>query len=487
MAPISSLPLDLMPLILDHLSKKDYLALFRTCKSLSKATTPYLYRDITFKAGPSRQCGRRLAYLLRTLIERPELALHVRSFRLYGSHPFWSRYNPWRQDRIIPNSTKVNLWGLEGCNVLSHAQLILLSNQFYRLVDNKELHKPSSLFLGRSKDALAALLLTRFTELTTLDLADGFLTYSWFIPHLLKRAPSLLPNLSHVILGSRHPPSPDAVSFMDLDLIRPIFYIPTIQTFECRMSEPWLFSWSPSGVRAPPNAVTLTTLHLFRSDIKMQTFAQLLSVTPNLKSLNYDFEYLSRSAKPCLIDTQALSSALSLVRTSLTHLSISLSYAPDSQAFTRFVEQGRQSPILNGALLVLKSMTKLQRIELPMIMVLGWMPGPTIGLENLLPRRIKTLVLRDDVVSYSPWVARREDREVKLGIVERWVGGKGVFAPGLEKLVVVAEESERRGKRGSKLAALFGCSVQDFAGVVRGEGVEYEVVGLRTILAGYGV
>jgi hypothetical protein len=89
-------------------------------------------------------------------------------------------------------------------------------------------------FQGRSKDTLATLLLTRFTDLKTLELGDGFLMYSLFLPHILKRAANLLPKLDVVIFGDQKLGymDPGPFSYMDLDLYRPIFYHPSITAFE---------------------------------------------------------------------------------------------------------------------------------------------------------------------------------------------------------------------------------------------------------------
>ncbi|KAF2463660.1 uncharacterized protein BDR25DRAFT_107674 [Lindgomyces ingoldianus] len=430
MARFSDIPLDLLPLILDYLSKKEFNSLLRVCKPLHQEIIPHLYHEITFKAENSRWCARRLAFLLRTLLERPYLASYVTTFRLLGTHPCWTKYNPWQEET---NTSTVNLWGLEGCTALSKAQMIFASNRFYQFVD-EEMHKSLPQLRGRSKDALAILVLTRFTELTTLELGDGFLMYSLFIPQILKRAGHLLPKLSHVILGDRKLDTENSVSYMDLNLIRPIFYLPNVKTFEWTMSEPWQFRWNQP---AAPRNESLTKLHLFRSNISRTTLAQLLAATPNLRSLHYDYELLFNIHVPWrpiaspVLQLDNLNSVLNGVLNTLEEVEISLGLAPGSASQKEIFEQGLSFPVIQGTMTVLKDMANLRRVEVPMIMILGWFPNFAARLEEVLPSGIQELTLRDDFVKYCPWAVGLNCNK-KIRIIGEYIKDRNVHAPKLK-------------------------------------------------------
>jgi hypothetical protein len=405
MAGFSDLPLDdLLPLILEYLSRGDYNALVRVSRSINKETIPYQYRDIKFVATKSRDCARRLAFLLRSLLERPQLASHVKSFKLRGPLPCWTKYNPWPDDGTKRTSA-VNLWGLEGCTTLSKAQIIFASNQFYRLVDTS-MHKSQEQFRSRNKDALATLVLTRFTEVRTLDLGSGFMMHSLFLPQIMKRVDQLFPKLNRVVLGDKGLDPDNSVSYMDLDLIRPVFYSPTVETFECAMTQPWKLQW---GRPHPPRSDSLTMLHLFRTNINRGTLNELLCSTPSLVRFHYDQEILfnmnTPGAPPLLpyLNLDGLNIALANLKNTLEECKLTLSMAPGSFSPPEIVSQGFQFPAIQGTLTVLKEMKSLTKVEVPLVMFLGWAPEFAAELKEVIPRQIRSITLRDDFVPYCPW------------------------------------------------------------------------------------
>lgn len=403
MAGFSDLPLDLLPYILDYLSKSEYNSLVRVCRSLHKAVIPYLFRHITFKANRSRACARQLAQLLRTLLDQPQLASRVESFSLFGPHTCWSKYNPW------PESTEpftANLWGLEGCTTLSKAQMIFASNQFYQLVDH-EMHKSLAQFRGRSKDALATLVLTRFTNLTSLELGDGFLMYSLFLPQIMQRAPRLFPQLTHIVLGDRVPDPMNTIAYMDLDLIRPVFYIPTIQTFEWRMTQPWQFDWKQAS--APWNE-SITTLHLFRANISRALLAEFLSAVPNLKRFCYQHEVPFQDSIPNRVplamftNLPGLNHALSRVQDTLEEVELRMKVDPRPLTMQQVQDRAVDFPPIQGTLSILKHMRNLRNIDIPMVTILGWFPAFATRLHEVVPASVEDLTLSDDLLSLCPWV-----------------------------------------------------------------------------------
>jgi hypothetical protein len=431
MAHFSDLPLDLLPFILDHLSKKDFCSLIEVCKSLHKEVIPYLYHDISFTARNSRGCARKLALLLRTLLEQPQLAAHIWTFRLFGTQQYWNKENEWPKSR---KPQTVNLWGLESVTTLSKAQMILVTNQFFQLVD-EEMHSSLAQFRGRSKDALAILVLTRCTKLTTLEIGDGFLVHSLFLPQIIKRANTLFPKMCHIVLGDKTIVSDEGVTYMDLDLIRPVFYLDTVKTFEWKMGQPWKFEWKRPQ---PPRSESLTTLHLFRTHINRDTLSQLLKGTPKLKSFNYEHEVplnnlnATSTSVHQYLNLTGLNEALSHVMDTLEECRLSLALAPGSLSPVEILETPGEFPPVQGTLTVLKSMKNLKKVELPMVMFLGWYMGFAARLEEVLPSGITHLALRDDFVGFCNWAVGFNCNK-KVGLIGEYIEARSVHVPQLEE------------------------------------------------------
>ncbi|PVI08663.1 hypothetical protein DM02DRAFT_608034 [Periconia macrospinosa] len=405
MARLTDVPDDVLSLVLDYLTNYDYNALVRVSRKFNHDIVPRLYRQLKFTATKSRGCARSLAFLLRTLLERPQLATHVRGFKLRGPLPCWNKYNPWPPEDTSKRISSPRLWGLEDCATLSRAQKIFASNQFYSLVD-ESMHKSQDQFQGRNKDALATLVLTRCYELTTLDLGDGFRLYSIFLPQILKRADHLFPKLNTVTLGDKRLDPDNSLSYMDLDLIRPIFYSPSVHTFEYTMSQPWQLNWNrPSA----PRSESLTTLHLFRTNINRSTLEQLLCATPHLKRFHYDQEVVFNSSTqaPALLaqflNLDGLNIALANLQNTLEECKLTLNMAPESLSPTELLENGLHFPGIQGTLSILHKFRRLQTVEVPALMFLGWAPEFAAELKEVLPPNITNLTLRDDFISYCQW------------------------------------------------------------------------------------
>jgi hypothetical protein len=339
----------------------------------------------------------------------------------------WSKDEPWPEKEA---SLTVNLWGLEGCNTLSRAQKIFASNQFYQLVD-AEMHKSMAQYYGRSKDALAILALTRFSQLKVLELGDGFLVYSLFLPQIMKRAGQLFPKIDRIVLGDRRPDVESSISYIDLDLIRPIFYLPSITICQWRMSQPWRFQWN-----APerPQSDSLTTLHLFRTSINRNTLAELLLATPNLKRFKYEQEILFNrlvlgSDMDHFTNLYGLSNAVRSVKDTLEELRLSFKLAPGSLSSKELLTGDLRLPPIQDTLII-HDMAMLRKIEVPMIMVLGWFPDFAARLEEVLPSNIEEVTLRDDFVKFCPWSTDFNCFK-KISRLGEYLGGRANYAPSL--------------------------------------------------------
>ncbi|XPS90591.1 hypothetical protein M3J09_000030 [Ascochyta lentis] len=442
MAHLLDLPPNLLFHIFGFLSKREHLTLAHTCRATSKEATPCLYRDLKFAATGTGTCARKLALLARTLLERPHLASHVVSVRLSGAQLYWNQCNPWLREG--GRGANFGLWGLEDCPILSKAQLIFASNTFYHFVDD-DMQQPQTQLRGRCADALVTLVLTRITSLRSLTLCEGFLRYSLFLPQLLKRTDYLFPKLRHVVLGDRSLELDTNILYMDLNLIRPVFYSSTVAEFQCSMSPPWRFHWNDA--RRPHNH-SLTSLTLFRTNISRATLGELLSATPKLKYLFFEHEFVFNAATPHgpplspYLGLDELNTALFHVKNTLEECHLILRLGPGSISTTAYPLASVRFPAIQGTLTMLKFMPRLAKAEVPMIMLLGWYPDFAAKLEEVLPHGVADLTLRDDLVRYCPWVAPA-NAEKKVSRIGEYIKGRAFHAAQLDSLRVRLTSAKR--------------------------------------------
>ncbi|KAF2016521.1 hypothetical protein BU24DRAFT_203674 [Aaosphaeria arxii CBS 175.79] len=466
MSILSTLPSNILPLVFNHLSRKDHYSLTQTCRFLYRESGPYLYRNITFTAKNSFSCAERLVLLLRTLLEQPHLASLIRTYRLLGPQLCWNTFDPWPPaDVAFP----VNRWGLEGCSVLSKTQMLFASSQFSQLVD-KEMHDSPAQFKGRSKDALALMVLTRLTQLVRLEIGEGFMIYSLFLPQILRRAPELFPRLGYVILGDKKSGPEDKVSYMDLNLIRPIFYTPTIQAFELSMTQPWRFDWKQPTA---PLCENLTVLDLFRSNIHRELLAELLSTAPHLKRLSYEHDILIQVDVPGLSSPSAytningLNKALSKVGPSLEQLRLTLKLDPASTSLEEMEKKGISFPPIEGTLVALRPMQNLSTIDIPMIMILGWVSEFAARVEEVIPACVVHLTLSDDFSSFCPWISGFNCFR-KIGLIGAYIVERGIHAPEIESFKLRMTEPRKN--------LWLNDAVQDLRAQVTGSGASYDLL-----------
>jgi F-box-like len=90
---ISNLPPEIWSLILRNLDRDDLLEVNAVCRNLQKLAEPVIYSAVDYCGGVLSY--RRLCYLFRSIIHRPELALHVKRAHLVvgSSFPEAARHN----------------------------------------------------------------------------------------------------------------------------------------------------------------------------------------------------------------------------------------------------------------------------------------------------------------------------------------------------------------------------------------------------------
>jgi hypothetical protein len=155
--------------------------------------------------------------------------------------------------------------------------------------------------------------------------------------------------------------------------------------------------------------------------------AILLATTPKLKVLEYEqvLPYTSTLANietAQFTDLNGLTSALNLVSTTLEELRLTLRLGSGSGSEIEMVKEGLRFPPIQGTL-IMQNMTKLKKVEIPMIMILGWFPEFAARPEEVFPAGIEQLTLRDDLVNLCPW-ALGFNCFKKIGLLGEYVSGR---------------------------------------------------------------
>jgi hypothetical protein len=448
MASILDLPSELLEDILLPLSTESLSRLSRTCITLHTFLSPIIYHTIDWTWYDEDAHAPPFLLLLRTLLTNSGMAGKVKVLKLRGrgvtAEADWKaqpdidwRPHPLSMTQSIGDTTHIpartgmtgqeakaerkrQLDGLSAKNDLLTAKLATKLEDDYltkvaAAVDGIQIpgHPFSSWmqeFRRGNVDVFVALLLHKLPFLEKLDLGYGYLHLATFIPtmlhHLAFRHPTNLffPNLACVTMAADAPHSPIGF-WAHIDLTRPLFYLPNIQSIDADMAEPVIFAWpSPSLI---PTLTSLSRLVLRKSTLMPKTLERLLSCTPALKHLHYehvrsvgwrspqwaDYEIecplpvfdrrhcgvcycAPHRLKPEFIHCTHLDAALSHVASTLESLVLKITFDAEytEQIDHPVTDAGYPRTLCGviGHLGTLKSCTKLKEVEVPWCVLFGW-------------------------------------------------------------------------------------------------------------------
>jgi F-box-like len=218
----------------------------------------------------------RLRHLLRSLLERPILGRLVRKFSLHSYCCYCAEIQFCNPDPLATRElSNENLQRL-----FSFIQEESLGNAAYwtRAVQ-----------VG-NVDAIFTIILAHLPNLERFELNEYYVFYNRFLGSLLRKyalSPATgqcppLDSLKHVSFRSKErPPS----TWPDPDALLAPFYLPSVETLLVEMPEPWSRCWT-WGITPTSN---LTSLTLRWSDITPHTLGTILAATPKLEILQHDY------------------------------------------------------------------------------------------------------------------------------------------------------------------------------------------------------
>ena len=412
---LADLPTELLNAIIDRLSRHDIYMLTRVCKSMNIYLVPILYSDISWTWTESLYDNNRfIRYLVRTLVESPQLGSLINRICFRGTQPaliFWdrNRYLDEEAPRIRRFLSKVSVTSREEDEWIS------------------ELAKGDP-------DAFVALLLACAPNLKHLDLGYNFIrshVHQRFITLVLQCAICWpqesvgLPSfalLQEVSLGldlqelraetphRRHYVYPE----VDLDLILPLLYLPGLTAFNTLATQPrryWKllsngfqlpFLWPTEQALAP----ALRTLVLHNSSILPDVLVNLLSATPNLQRLVYEARLNASRLGDWQFQNAKLEEALYQVKATIEHLRVSIVFFEQISGKISLWESWR----ISGKAKSFIAFEQLRSLEVPFVFFFGRSSFglrrfgsrhrnryQAITLGSLLPKSLTSLCLTDSV------------------------------------------------------------------------------------------
>ena len=399
MVLLAELSTDILILVLSYLSPADKAAISRVCKWLQRFAEPMLYADIRLKSRHPTTDARHLHLFLIKLLATPALASHVKRVQTSGWRDRRSRRglrHHWLSDsefetvsdlaRKVAYPGDEKLWVSRGGDADDGIYQTLIISQLPNLTELNVGYDIASKFGSVAKMLLRVLCSEKAT--------DGLSNFQH-----LKRVDLCVDiterDCSVSLQGVKH----------QLSHLLPFFYLPSIEDLCMVMPhDHGDFLWPAT----PPCTQSLTSLSLKRSSASEALLARILTVTPNLKSLEYGFICERKpDYGPTSLCAEGFGKALAHVKATLQQLTISVH-------FVRWYEyRSEDFPSRYGikGCLSLHEFESLIMLEVPIALLLGHRPDPHTRLTGRLSPRIRQLCLK----GYTPRCANEWKGEGVLG------------------------------------------------------------------------
>ena len=376
LSALVEIPLEIWAIIFSYLRQGPLGALSRTCHTVHAITEPFLYRDIELYWSNYRP---RVYFLLRTLIERPGLGLHVRSLRLWCSSSF--RYLPTCD---LGSSVDISI----------HAAYIRsMGFEPAEMWDEAASHV--------NTEAIAALIFSLVPNVQGLCFSKYFVENPNFVASVFRQAASennpwrseedIQPfaKLRSVKITTgvieQHPGKWDR---LDVGNLSEYVRLPALRELESAIPAALVVALSDYRAVWPLKELTC---HCLGSDY----LAQLLSFTPYLEVLDYTHPWPEESTFNCI----SLHKALLNVKDSLIDLAIKCGY--DSEHGThRHWWPTQHGYGVEGTFGSLRAFGKLRNLYIPWILLTVRRSPDLTKIVDVLPSNLRMLTLGDELATY---------------------------------------------------------------------------------------
>lgn len=429
MTSILSCPTELIDSILEQVSSGDLAALSLASKKLHTHATPFLYSQVNFSI--HRDNPHPLIHLCRSIFKKPELGVHVKSVKLRDGEPkiqeLWRE--SWRYQDKTPKACPPHPTEEDGLP------------EFISFVANSGLPY-ADIWIEKLREgdlnAYVALLLSRLPNLKRFRVGHAVvLPYletakyarvpprtkgeNQFLGKIFQSA--IFDQSNHGVSRFQHleeisfPGPLDTDPGRNPDFCNPrdmmaLLNLPSIRSIRgwCLNPSSLPFTW-PAG---PPDMANLTSLSL--SFVHVDFLGQILERTKSLKSLNWEWKYIS-GVDPLHSDTFDLDKfvgALKLVQDTLENLIISATNTIAWDDYDWSVIQ------ISGSLDGLQSFDRIKQFQAPFGLLLpDWnvYDDTPKRLEDSVPRNVEVVTLTDQTMPETYGY----DEDVELSMLRSWV------------------------------------------------------------------
>ncbi|KAK2761654.1 hypothetical protein FQN54_001482 [Arachnomyces sp. PD_36] len=414
-SPLLRCPTDILRLVLGHLSSADLHATLLTNKALQLVAEPFLYADIRLDWGRTKTPP--IVGLLRSILQRPELATFIRNLTLNGDDIEFNLHQYRRESPKLSVSESDLDCLFEGTEKLNVPYFEMWAEE---------------LCLG-TMDAFVALLISQLPNLRSLYLDKNFTRRSCFVGMMFRSALCERPKDCHLPYFEHLLEVSPVYYNLGIDIRRytkarntadilPFFYLPSVKRITALIDNPTTFEWPAT----PPDSSTLESLDL--TMIREGNLGQILSVTTGLKTLRWKWYYrddLRDQFVTDIIDLDQIATELSHVRETLADLTITVQTAM-CRADPEF------PPVeIKGPFRAFSDLSVLRKLDVPLPLLMG-LSGASANLKDLskaLPRGIEYLTITDGMCLQEEW--EWEDADL-LEAVRFWLGDWKQSTPRLQ-------------------------------------------------------
>jgi hypothetical protein len=392
MSALEAVPTELIDLIVDAVSIADLHSLALTCKRLHKSSTPALYntvvinvlRDGTANVESSYRVQRNdVKNLCRTVLERPDLAKHIKTFQM--------RYRQFKYHHEEISEHEKNLF-LEAIDSLP------------LLVDGKVAWK-EAITSGRhgngcNFDAVVSLLIAQCVSLERLSISIYYIRgYTW-LSRIMKRptAADVFPQLHTVrvvIFSDEHERVAQSTieHFQWLPKVRQIILLHVSIDKYCKNPDSDLRPIYPL-VATKPGASSLPALVVSKvsASTKLE-LPQYLALMPKLRT--FVLRLMCPAPYHLPFDLGIMQKGLEHLRSTLSHLVFRIDIYSSIQG-----KASEVTDVCTGSLSFLRNFTALTTLETSLPLLFG---DPKTAnkqghvLAEVLPPNLQELIIADDL------------------------------------------------------------------------------------------
>lgn len=420
MPSLDTLPTEILNLILNNTCSGTQHQLISTCRQLKTQVAPILYRDVTLhvREEDQKSLDSRIACFFRTIRDNQSLALYVRDLSVKGHRP------PGIEVGYIPADDDKKDTADQTDYQPARKKLV------YETCDT---------------NTVTAAMLQRLENLEVLHLEYPFWSENGFLSVIYQNC---LKKLRKINLGIMFPLFPtgrygeiweqmQGSNQIDMNQLRSLMSLPLIESITCVASdgekgrdEKEEIEWE-----AMPPAQNLTSLKFRRSKLTPRALGKILSATPNIGQLEYEFWIDGKlNEEPAqYYDCAQLDNALKPVRNILERLRLNVLHHGDHTVM--YLNGWSWRTEVRGILRSLAYFTQLTHLHIPHLFLLGRTieEADRVKFVDILPRSLKFLSISTrDMPPLRPVLTSDHTYEKLLARLYEYVDVRKTHAPDLQ-------------------------------------------------------